>query len=538
MTREKRIAKVEGPGGGEREERPAMTLQRYLDDSARRTPDAIAVVDPDRGGQITYGALAALSDRVRDRLVHFGVRPGDRVALYLPKSIDTVAALFGALKAGAAYVPIDPGSPAWRAAYIMKDCEVRAAVLEAALLERITPEGLPPGMAPLVVSEVGSVAGLEAALDQADITDPAPPVPTANPALEALAYILYTSGSTGKPKGVMLSQHAGTSYVDWCSEVFQPAPEDRFSSHAPFHFDLSILDIFLPLKHGARLVLIGEELGKEPLRLAEVITTEKISVWYSTPSILNLLAQYGKLERHHWGALRIVLFAGEVFPAPQLRVIKDRWSRPAYFNLYGPTETNVCTWYRIPDRVPADRTEPYPIGYVCSHLRTRVVDPDGQDVPRGQEGELVVSGPGVMSGYWNLPEQNARAFIVSASGDRWYRTGDLVVEEADGCYLFHGRRDRMVKRRGFRVELGEIEAGLAAHPGVREVAVVARPDPNSGVRVIAHLAPRDGERLSIIELKRFSVERLPRYMTPDEFQFHQSLPKTSTDKMDYQQLMA
>jgi acyl-coenzyme A synthetase/AMP-(fatty) acid ligase len=143
-----------------------------------------------------------------------------------------------------------------------------------------------------------------------------------------------------------------------------------------------------------------------------------------------------------------------------------------------------------------------------------------------------------MSGYWNLPDQNARAFITDPSGTRWYRTGDLVVEETDGCYLFHGRRDRMVKRRGYRVELGEIESCLASHPGVREVAVVAVPDPSSGVRVVAHLASRNGERISIIELKSYCVERLPRYMTPDGFQFHQALPKTSTDKMDYQQLMA
>jgi amino acid adenylation domain-containing protein len=515
-----------------------MTLQRYLDDSARRAPQQVAVVDPERGGSITFGELAALSDRVRDRLNQMGVVPGDRVGIYLPKSIDSVAALFGVLKAGAAYVPIDPGSPPWRAAYILNNCAVRTAVIEPGFLEGLRAQGDAPDIVPLVVEEAGGARGLAAALDSLDEATPAPRVNTVHPPLESLAYILYTSGSTGKPKGVMLSQAAGTSYVDWCSTIFHPTAEDRFSSHAPFHFDLSILDIFLPLKHGARLILIGEELGKEPLRLAQVIAEQGISIWYSTPSILNLLATYGKLERHSYDPLRIVLFAGEVFPVPQLRAIKSHWPRPRYFNLYGPTETNVCTWFEVPAAVPDDRVDPYPIGYTCSHLRTRVVDPDGSDVEKGEEGELIVSGPGIMSGYWNLPEQNGRAFIQGDDGIRWYRTGDLVVEEEDGCYLFHGRRDRMVKRRGYRVELGEIESGLASHPSVREVAVVALPDPESGVRVVAHVAAKSGQKLSIIELKRYCVERLPRYMAPDGFQFHEALPKTSTDKMDYQQLMA
>jgi acyl-coenzyme A synthetase/AMP-(fatty) acid ligase len=254
------------------------------------------------------------------------------------------------------------------------------------------------------------------------------------------------------------------------------------------------------------------------------------------PSILAFLAQYGKLERHDFGALRLVLFAGEVFPVPPLRALAEAWPHPRYFNLYKPTETNVCTYYEVPLPIPAERTEPFPIGHTCAHVATRVVDEAGDDVAPGEEGELVVTGAGVMAGYWNLPEQNAAAFLTDGAGRRWYRTGDLVVEHPADGYVFHGRRDRMVKRRGYRVELGEIEAGLSTHPAVREVAVVALPDGEAGVRIRACLSTHDGGKLSLIALKQFSVERLPRYMVPDEFAFLPALPRTSTDKIDYETL--
>jgi acyl-coenzyme A synthetase/AMP-(fatty) acid ligase len=166
------------------------------------------------------------------------------------------------------------------------------------------------------------------------------------------------------------------------------------------------------------------------------------------------------------------------------------------------------------------------------------VDPEGTTVPPGVEGELVVTGDGVMQGYWNLPEQNLRAFLTDADGVRWYRTGDLVVEDADGIYIFHGRRDRMVKRRGYRIELAEIEAALASHPSMREVAVVALADPGAAVQIKAYLSLATERRPSLIELKQFCSDRLPQYMAPDSFKIVEALPRTSTDKIDYQALMA
>ena len=514
------------------------TLYQLLALAAQKFPDRIAVEETDDRA-ITYHELNQLSDRLRDRLIDLGVRPGDRVGIYLRKSVDAVASIFGILKAGAVYVPVDPGAPPARNAYIFSDCTVKAILIENRFVERLSVEFANLNELPTLIVLDGTGGGncLKSALEQAE-TDNLTPPSSFELSPDNLAYILYTSGSTGKPKGVMLSHQNALSFIDWCSEVFEPSEIDRFSSHAPFHFDLSILDLYVSIKHGATLVLIEEEIGKDPLRLAKLISDKRITIWYSTPSILSFLAQYGKLDQYGFSDLRLVLFAGEVFPIKHLRMLKDLLPGPRYFNLYGPTETNVCTYFEIPAMIPEDQTKPFPIGEACSHYKNqiRIVDEQGQDVGMGQEGELIAGGPGVMHGYWNLPEKTANAFLIDSSGQRWYKTGDVVVQEADGNYLYLSRRDRMVKKRGYRVELGEIEAGLYNHPDIREVAVIAVSDEENGVQIKAFLSFRDGKNPSRIELKRFCAGALPNYMIPDFFSFLDSLPKTSTDKIDYQKL--
>lgn len=517
----------------------AYGLPELLDASARRFPDKTGVAVAE-GRRITYGELAALSDRLRDRLWHLGVRPGDRVGMRLHKSIDAVVAIFGILKAGAAYVPVDAESPAARGAYILNDCQVKALVTEQALEAPLAAELQKLGASPavLAIDPDGEGIGIETLLDALQQADPAPAVSSVRPTPGDLAYILYTSGSTGNPKGVVLTHGNAASFIDWCSETFAPVAGDVFSSHAPFHFDLSILDLYVSIKHGCTLVLFGETVGKEPVRLAAAIAAEKISVWYSTPSILNFLALYGKLDRYDYSSLRMVCFAGEVFPVPQFRGIKRLWSRPRYFNLYGPTETNVCTFYEVPGDGSWEAMDTFPIGRICQPNAGMVVDERGEPVPPGEPGELLVSGPNVMQGYWNLPEQNARAFHVDSSGVRWYRTGDIVREDATGQYTYLNRRDRMVKRRGYRVELGEIEAGLLRHPDIREAAVVAVPDSDSGVKIAAFVSPKAGRSLTIIALKTLSSKSLPPYMIPDSFTLVEALPRTSTNKVDFQALKA
>lgn len=501
------------------------TLHQLLEDSARRFPDRTAIED-EAGQVLTYRELDNRASQLCSTLTRHGVGPGDRVGIWIPKSLDSVTGIFGVLKAGAAYVPVDPAAPPQRTAYIFGNCAVKAILVHKTLADSLR-----------AAFEGQSLESLDEFGPDCLILRGVSEGPAAPPEARNLAYILYTSGSTGKPKGVMLSHSAALSFVDWCSERFEPNENDRFSSHSPFHFDLSILDLYLSIKHGAAIVIIGEELGRTPATLAPFIAERRITCWYSTPSILRMLVQFGKMERFDYSPLRIVHFAGEVFPTKHLRELKTLWPKPRYFNLYGPTETNVCTYCDIPEVIPEDRTEPYPIGRVCSGDVASVRDENGKAVAYGEEGELWITGGSVMLGYWNLPEQNERAFVTDADGMRWYRTGDLVRETEGGVYLFNGRRDRMVKRRSYRVELGEIEAALYRHPSIAEAAVVALPDEESGVLIKAFFAcAGNTKKLSLIELKQFCAKELPKYMIPDRFSALAELPKTSTDKIDYQTL--
>ena len=293
----------------------------------------------------------------------------------------------------------------------------------------------------------------------------------------------------------------------------------------------------MSLKHGATLVLVEEQLGKDPARLAPWIAQKRLTVWYSAPSILSLLAQFGKLEQHDYSSLRLVLFAGEVFPIKYLKLLKSLWPHPRYFNLYGPTETNVCTFYEVPRLIPESQTEPVPIGKACPYCQPLVVDESGSEVTRGSRGRVMHRWTQCTGRILEFTGKYRQGVPALEARHHWYRTGDIVVELPDGNYKFLGRRDRMIKKRGYRIELGEIEVALYRHPAIKEAAVLAFPDAD-GVPIKAFTSTRDGSKLSIIELKKFCSENLPLYMVPDLFCSLESLPKTSTDKIDYQKLKA
>lgn len=508
----------------------ASHLCDYLEASAIRHAEREAVADPS-GATLTYRELNERANRVAGFLLEQGVRAGDRVGIVLPKTIDAFTIVFGVMKARAAYVPVDYSSPVERIRTILTDCQVSAVFLDRRCLE--------------VADVCGTVVlvGDEKAdcptgvFHWNDVLEQSPAAPDAASRNSGeLAYILYTSGSTGIPKGVMLTHQNAIGYVDWCSEVFNPSEHDRFSSHAPFHFDLSILDIYVPIKHGARVDLIPDDLGKNPRELAAFIADHRITVWYSTPAILSLLAEFGQLSKFDYSSLRLVLFAGEVFPVKQLRKLAALWPLPSYYNLYGPTETNVCTYAAIPIPIPESRTEPFPIGWTCSHCKALVLTPEDQPVKQGEDGLLYISGSSVFSGYWARPTETAAVFI-ERDGVRWYNTGDVVREDSKDGFIYVGRRDRMVKRRGYRIELDEIGTALYRHPAIQEAAVISAPHPESGVRIICFLVAGGSSRPSILELKAFCGKHLPSYMNPDVFIFLESLPRTSTNKTNYQALI-
>jgi amino acid adenylation domain-containing protein len=529
-------------------------LSQLLDEAAQARPEHSAVED-ETGRRLSYSELAHGADRLATRLARWGVDRGDRVGLWLPKSLEAVTAIHGVLRTGASYVPVDPTGPAARAAGILAASGVKAAIVAAELVPALRtawPGNSPPPRLIVVDGKSGASCGalvslasetsLPCPVDSGDtawfrvIGDDAPSPLSPPRSADDLAYILFTSGSTGQPKGVMLSHANAFTFLDWCQQALgHGEDEDRFASHAPFHFDLSIFDIFAACRAAATLVLIGENLAKDPGPLADFITAQRISVWYSAPSILALLAQHGRLDRPGYAAPRLVLFAGEVFPVAALSRLKSLWPKAEMWNLYGPTETNVCTAYPIPVTISPHRTEAFPIGPVCAPLLARVVDEHGSEVEPGSLGELLIAGPGVMRGYFGRPELNAAAFLVDDDGTRWYRTGDLVRDIGAGCFQFHGRRDRMVKKRGYRIELGEIESALYRHAGVDRAGVVAQAG-EVGVSIAAFVSLKPDQKRSIIAMKRHCTDYLPHYMIPDTITFLDDLPATSTDKVDYQRL--
>lgn len=490
------------------------------------------MVEPD-GREVTYAELDGLADGFARFLDGRGLGPGRRVGVAMPKCVETVAAIHGVLRAGAAYVPVDVHGPAKRSHTILSDCAVDLLVVHGSRRDLV--DGLADDISPdavVVVPAADAVHG-EVTWDQA-VAERAVSGDgriTADPT--DLAYVLYTSGSTGVPKGVPVTHAQASSFVEWASTTFEPTEEDRFSSHAPFHFDLSILDLYLPAKHGASLHLLDDGLSRNPRALAQLVAERDLTFWYSTPSALALLAQHGRLDRYEYEGPRVALFAGEVFPVKHLRAISELWPRATWFNLYGPTETNVCTFAPIPLPIAADRVEPYPIGTVCAHCTGVVLDPHGEVVEPGEAGELFVAGASVFDGYWNRPELDDSIFI-ERDGHRYYATGDIVVASDDGELRYRGRRDRMVKRRGYRIELGEVEKAVHPHASVRDVASVAVSD-DTGVRITLFYTA-DDPAPSIVELKQFTAARLPHYMVPDVFEEVDALPLTSTGKTDYRAL--
>jgi acyl-coenzyme A synthetase/AMP-(fatty) acid ligase len=270
-----------------------------------------------------------------------------------------------------------------------------------------------------------------------------------------------------------------------------------------------------------------------PVETVRFIQRNGITIWYSVPSALSLLVQRGGLEGGELESLRSILFAGEVFPTKYLRHLMELVPRAEFLNLYGPTETNVCTFYRVPP-LEQDRTEPIPIGVPIAGTEVFVVDQTGAPLGAGDVGELCVRGPGVMRGYWGDAERTARALMPDprheGSQERVYRTGDIVRRDGDGNYLLLGRKDSQIKSRGYRIELGDIEAALYAHPSVRECAVAAVPDQLITNRIKAYVVVR--EEVGARDLVRFCSERIPHYMIPASFEFKDELPRTSTGKVD------
>ena len=509
-------------------------------------PEKTAIEYKDK--EVSYERFNLLSDRLCTGLVHQGVKVGDRVGIYLDKSVEALLAIFGILKSGGCYVPLDPMAPIERQLFIIGDCSLEYLITSSKKLPQIRQILKSPNplrclfiMDSRREDDQGRIEGVPL-LFKDEILEPTSTIskePLKEITDEHLAYILYTSGSTGRPKGVMISHRASLAFIDWADQCFKVQPEDRVSSLAPFHFDLSIFDIFVTIKAGATICLVPHGVSSFPKSLANFIEQERISIWYSVPSVLIQLVLSGHLKERNLSNLRTILFAGEVFPTPYLRMLMERVPDAHYYNLYGPTETNVCTYYYVKS-LPVSE-EPIPIGKPCDGQKIYIVDEDGSLVKEGELGELYVSGPTLMTGYWNDPEKTERLMFknpFSQEGyQKIYKTGDLVSLNPNKEIDFHGRRDHMIKSRGYRIELGEIESALYSHPAIKEAAVVGIPDEKIGKIIKAFIVLKEGHSISEQEVKLFCSQKLPPYMIPEWIAFKRSLPKTSTNKTDREMLV-
>lgn len=520
-------------------------LHHILTESSWKFPDKDAVVFGDNS--ITYAELERRSSQLAFSLLQWGIKKGDRVGILLKKSIESIIALFGIMKAGAIYVPLDPLAPADRLGRIIVNCGIERLITSQENLTKLftheqtelpvrsvlltgapMPEGVKFGRAMQITAWEAIGAAPSEQYAPVELSDSSP------------AYILHTSGSTGTPKGVVISHLNALTFVNMAADFFGISLNDRIANHAPLHFDLSVFDIFCAVKSGATIVVVPEFLSTFPIKLAEFIDQERISIWNSVATVLTMLAERGRLERFKYDALRLVHFSGDLMPMKYLRILKQCMPKAEFYNIYGQTEANSSLFYKVDGVFPDDAWK-VPIGKTFPNFDVFAIDDSGKVITRpSEEGELYVQSSTVALGYWNDEQKTREKFVPDPRNPfaqtRVYRTGDLVRLDTEGNYIFAGRKDHMIKSRGYRIELDEIEIVLNSHPSIRQAAVIAVPDELIGNRIIAYVSLIEGKELQVKELLDFCSKTLPKYMIPELIEYCYSLPVTSNGKIDRKSL--
>ena len=521
-------------------------LQERIHDQAQARPTALAVIGTQ--SRLTYGELEAAANRLARLLLHLGCRRGDRVALLAPKGPAAIVGLLATLKAGAAYVPLDPAGPAERLARMLEaaDCSFLLAGSATTALLRDTLDCATLARRPQIgwldsgdLSAPGEVPGF--GVRELEAFEASAPPATGTP--DDLAQLLFTSGSTGLPKGVMIAQSSILAFLDWARPHFGIAPTDRMSQHAPLHFDLSTFDIFGALTSGAELHLVPPALGLLPHKLAKFIREARLTQWFSVPAALTLMAKHNVLQEGDFPELRRVLWCGEALPTPTLMHWMSRLPHARFTNLYGPTEATIASSHYTVPRCPLDEREATPIGAACAGEELMVLDGALRPLPMGETGELYIRGAGLSPGYWRDAEKTRAAFLAYPGGagpqDRIYRTGDLAWRDAAGCFHFVGRVDTQIKSRGYRIELGEIEAALQALPGLAESAVVAIPgDAFEGWTICCAYVPAPPAEPPPARVRESLSKLVPSYMLPTRWLRCDGLPRNGNGKVDRPQLRA
>ncbi|HEX2187443.1 MAG TPA: amino acid adenylation domain-containing protein, partial [Longimicrobiaceae bacterium] len=500
------------PDRSAREHPSGLCIHEMVDAQLRRAPDSVAVVSA--GARLTLAELDREADRVARLLRAAGVGPEVRVGIFLQRTPTLVAALLGVLRAGGAYVPLDPAYPAERLRYMLEDSGARVLLTEEGLRGRLPEFGGEVVLAPSMGENDGSEAWTDVvSADRA-------------PTPDSLAFIIYTSGSTGRPKGVAVRHRSAAAMLSWAAETFPAEERAGILASTSICFDISVFEIFLPLAAGGTAVL-----ARNVLQLRELAAAHPVTLVNTVPSAWAELLRAGAVPP----TVATVNLAGEPLPAALARDTHALGHVRRVLNLYGPSEDTVySTWAEVEPDDPAP-----PIGRPLPGTRGYVLDAELQPVPPGVRGELYLSGDGLARGYLGRPDLTAGRWLpdpFGGAGERMYRTGDRVRRRPDGTLDFLGRTDHQVKVRGFRIEPGEVEAVLAAHPAVREAAVVAREDVPGDRRLVGYYVP--AAETSDAELRDWLRARLPEHMVPSALVRLVALPLTPSGKTDRRALPA
>ena len=519
-------------------------IHELFEQQVKRTPEAVAVQYEDE--QLTYAQLNAQANQLAHRLRGLKdeagaalVVPDARVAICVERSLEMVVGLLGILKAGAAYVPVDPEYPQDRIAYVLQDAGAKVLLTQGHLRDGLPAvEAVVSGSAS---SSDGSGSGTVHVLLLNDESTYAGELEENIGRQETgqtsgdLAYVIYTSGSTGQPKGVMNEHRGVVNRLCWMQQEYRLTAEDRVLQKTAFSFDVSVWEFFWPLLNGARLVMARPGGHRDPQYLVETIGRAGITTLHFVPSMLQIFVDAADRDSLH--GVRQIMCSGEELPAALLHRCAALWPEVMVHNQYGPTESGEITaWACTADSSKAG----VPIGKPIANTQIYILDGQGQPVPVGVSGEIHIAGDGVARGYLNRPELTAERFVrdpFSEDADaRMYRTGDLGRWRADGAIEYLGRNDFQVKIRGLRIELGEIEARLAALPQVREVVVVAREEGAGDRRLVAYWVSREGlpeqDVPDVAQLRDHLKAELPEYMVPSAYVRLGAMPLTPNGKVD------
>jgi amino acid adenylation domain-containing protein len=501
-----------------------ICVHHLIEAQVARTPDAIAVTF---GGQhLTYRELNSRANQLARYLAKQGVGPEVTVGLCMERSPELVVALLAILKAGGVYVPLDPSYPTARLAVMLRDCATRIILAQRHLLPKLN--------SVIAAESVGDIHVLcvDRESDWSNVQRESRENPVNEVNAENLAYIIYTSGSTGRPKGVMIPHRALCNHLFCFQEQFHLTPDDRMLLKTAISFDPSFNEFFAPLMAGGQVVIARPEGQRDSTYLVQTIIKNRITLLQVVPTLLQMLLL--EADFRLCTSLRDVICGADVLASADVERFLSLLPAKLH-NLYGPTE--ACIDATIFHCERGNTTSSVPIGRPEANTQVYILDKHMQPVPNGVRGELYIGGAGLARGYMNMPELTAERFVsnpfcTGRLDARLYKTGDLVRYQADGAIEFMGRADQQVKLRGFRVELGEIEAVIRAHPAVQEALVMLREDTPGNKRLIAYIVPREQQAVSASDLQSYAKQHLPAYMLPSAFVSLEQLPQMPNGKVD------